>query len=268
MNTYKLKQLLIIVSIVMLGLSDGVSARKNRYPCPTFNLKRHEFGIGVSTTFFDSNRKFNSHKLNDYVGMQGISEYCNLSTNESSFFSLFFDYQYRFNDNWSLEARLKYKHRKTELRFNFIEEVGVGANMCTHGAYLNFRDIVVPITCNYRWVTRTGSSIEFIAGGGFGTLGIGGVHNLSFGYNDVENTCGEYGLYYNKFFDVFGTIGIQFEIPYGLFTLKPFITYTYSAYPNSEFKILYKDINNKVTKEYSSEPLRTKDLEFGIILQL
>ena len=75
MNTYKLKRLLIIVSIVILGLSDTVSARKNRYPCPTFNLKRHEFGIGVSTTFFDSNRKFNSHKLNDYVGMQGISEY-------------------------------------------------------------------------------------------------------------------------------------------------------------------------------------------------
>ncbi|MBO7200216.1 MAG: hypothetical protein J6V54_02345, partial [Bacteroidales bacterium] len=62
MNTYKLKQLLIIVSIVMLGLSDGVSARKNRYPCPTFNLKRHEFGLGVSTTLLDSKGLVNSFR--------------------------------------------------------------------------------------------------------------------------------------------------------------------------------------------------------------
>ncbi len=36
MNTYKLKRLLIIVSIVMLGLSDGVSARKKSLSMPYF----------------------------------------------------------------------------------------------------------------------------------------------------------------------------------------------------------------------------------------
>ena len=267
MNTYKLKQLLIIVSIVMLGMSDGVSARKNRYPCPTFNLKRHEFGLGVSTTFLDSKPSINSYKP-VFFGSVGIPGYSNLSTDVSTYFSVFFDYQYRFNDNWSLEARLKYKHRKNTMLFDYVTDDPNEPNMNTHGVYLSFSDVSLPVTCNYRWVTRTGSSIEIVGGMGINLLGLGGSHNQEFSYNDFENTHGEVGLYYERSVDFFGIIGLQFEIPYGLFTLKPFVSYSYSPMTNSAFKIIYKDSSNEVIKEYSSPKLHTSDLEFGIIFQL
>lgn len=265
MNTYKLKRLLIIVSIVMLGLSDGVSARKNRYPCPTFNLKRHEFGLGVSTTLLDSKGLVNSFRR-EVSGLESLPGYCTLRLHETGFFSLFFDYQYRFNDNWSLEARLKYKYRNSEMHLEYITDELVG--LTTDGIYLTFSDLSLPVTCNYRWVTRTGSSIEFVGGMGVCFLGLGGTHNLPFYYNDIEDTHGETGLYYERSVDFFGLVGIQFEIPYGLFTLKPFVSYSYSPIQHSLFKIRYLDDNNNLIKEYNSAQINTSELEVGIIFQL
>lgn len=249
----------------MLGLSDGVSARKNRYPCPTFNLKRHEFGLGVSTSFLDSKGLVNSYRR-DVNGMQSLPGYCTLRLDETFFFSMFFDYQYRFNDNWSLEARLKYKYRRNDMRLEYITNEMEG--MTIDGFYLTFRDISLPVTCNYRWVARTGSSIEFVGGMGVSFLGLGGMHNLPFYYNDIEDTHGETGLYYERFVDLFGLVGLQFEIPYGLFTLKPFITYSYSPTQHSLFKIRYLDDNNNLIKEYNSPKINTSELEVGIIFQL
>ena len=186
-----------------------------------------------------------------------------ISTYHSTYFTLFFDYQYRFNDSWSIESRLKYKRRYTESAMS-IRAQDVNARLAS--IIFTYHDIAVPVTCNYRWVTRAGASIELFAGVGVTTLGLAGMQSFEFHYNDIYNTHGILKIEYDRGLDVFGILGIQFDIPFGSFCLKPYVSYSYSPIRYARFVATPAEATPNFSKEIISAPLHLSELEIGLIM--
>lgn len=209
-----------LVLIMVILAMPASSFAQSRYPCPTFNLKKHQFGFGMTTTLLDN------------VGYSGLR--FSLHTVQSSFFSVYFDYQYRFNDNLSIETKLKYKHRHTIQTLSLVSDGHYGLVGSLNSVY---RDIAVPVTANFRWVTRAGSSFELFAGAGLTTLGLSVVNPVTIGFSDMEDTRADIGIEYDRSVDVYGVVGFQFDIPYGLFMLKPFVSLSYSPIDNGRYSV-------------------------------
>ncbi len=251
--------LLTVALLATIGMNDAMAG--GRYPCPTFNLKRHQFGFGVSSALCDGMSDVNQYLVDGWqlVASDGG---INIRTYHTAYYGLYFDYQYRFNDSWSLEARLKYKHRNTEM------DMTVQGTMTIGSINFSYADFALPVTCNFRWVTRSGSSIELFAGLGLTTLGFGGNYETLMSIDNGVEVANTYlSLCYDRAIDGFAIAGIQFEIPYELFTLKPFVSYSFSPFRNAEYTIEPQNTNSILSQTVSSWPLHVSDLEVGISMQ-
>lgn len=248
------------LTIVMLAclLAIGAASAQGKYRCPTFDLKKHQFGFGVSTTLLDNVGSFNQYLLG-YFGYK-----FSLHTVQSSLFNVHFDYQYRFNDSWSIEAKLKYKHRHTIQTLSFVSDGNYGLVGSLNSVY---RDIAVPVTANFRWVTRAGSSFELFAGAGLTTLGLSVDKPVTIGFSDLQDTRADIGIEYDRGVDVYGVIGFQFEIPYGVFTLKPFVSLSYSPADNGRYSVTPVSPTTMIPSKVTSVAMHLCELECGLTMQ-
>ena len=246
--------------IVMLAcvLAIGAASAQGKYSCPTFDLKKHQFGFGMSTTLLDNVGSFNQY-LSGYFGYK-----VSLHTVQSSLFTIHFDYQYRFNDSWSIEAKLKYKHRHIIQTLSFVTDGTYGIVGSLNSVY---RDIAVPVTANFRWVTRAGSSFELFAGAGLTTLGLSVENPVTIGFNDLQDTRADIGIEYDRSVDVYGVVGFQFEIPYGAFTLKPFVSLSYSPADNGRYSVTPVSPTTMIPRKVTSVAMHLCELECGLTMQ-
>lgn len=253
-----MKKTFFISIVVAMSMSMGVSAQEN-YSSPTSGLKKHQFGFGVGTTLLDNVGSFNQF-------LNTVEEYgsFDLYTVQSSFFTMYFDYQYRFNDSWSIEARLVYKHRHVIQHMTFVSD-GVSGLMGSLNSV--YRDIAVPVTANYRWVTPAGTSFELFAGAGLTTLGLSVKSPATLGFNDMENTRFDIGIEYDRSIDVYGVVGFQFEIPYGAFALKPFVSLSYSPMDNSRYTVTPLHPTTAIPGQKTSASMHLCELQCGITMQ-
>ena len=266
MNTlHKFKLLLATVVISTVGASSIVCAQDVEVS-NQLNVKEHNFGIGVSTTLFDNLQDVNQYNRHHILGSMSIPYY-NMEIEGSSFVSLFFDYQYRFDNNWSVETRLKLKRRNVEARLDFMTEENLGCMASMGSIMLDMYDIALPVTCNYRWISNNSSAIEVFAGVGISSVNLFGNNTSKFFYSDIEDTKGQLGIFVENPLDIYGLVGMQLEIPYGEITLKPFISYSYSPAKHSTYKIVSEGSYSTIRNEVSSYQMNTCDLEVGIILQ-
>lgn len=252
------RKYLFVALIVAMSMSMGVSAQEN-YSSPTAGLEKHQFGFGVGTTLLDNVGSFNQF-------LNTVEEYgsFDLYTVQSSFFTMYFDYQYRFNDSWSIEARLVYKHRHIIQHMTFVSDGCYGLIGSLNSVY---RDIAIPVTANFRWVTRSGSSFELFAGAGLTTLGLSVKSPATLGFNDMENTRFDIGIEYDRSIDVYGVLGFQFEIPYGAFALKPFVSLSYSPMNNSRYTVTPLHPTTAIPGQKTSASMHLCELQCGITMQ-
>ncbi len=244
----------------MVFLSIGAASAQGNYRCPTFDLKKHQFGFGVSTTLLDNVGSFNQYLSNGgYFGYK-----FSLHTVQSSLFTVHFDYQYRFNNSWSIEAKLKYKHRHIIQTLSFVTDGTYGIVGSLNSVY---RDIAVPVTANFRWVTRAGSSFELFAGAGLTTLGLSVENPVTIGFNDLQDTRADIGIEYDRSIDVYGVVGLQFEIPYGAFTLKPFVSLSYSPADNGRYSVTPVSPTTMIPRKVTSVAMHLCELECGLTMQ-
>ncbi|MBP9991468.1 MAG: outer membrane beta-barrel protein [Prevotellaceae bacterium] len=253
-----MKKTFFISIVVAMSMSMGVSAQEN-YSSPTAGLEKHQFGFGVGTTLLD-----NVGSFNQFLNTVGYSGSFNLHTVQSSLFTVHFDYQYRFNDSWSIEARLVYKHRHIIQHMTFVSDGCYGLIGSLNSVY---RDIAIPVTANFRWVTRSGSSFELFAGAGLTTLGLSVKSPATLGFNDMENTRFDIGIEYDRSIDVYGVVGFQFEIPYGAFALKPFVSLSYSPMNNSRYTVTPLQATSAIPGTKTSTPMHLCELQCGITVQ-
>ena len=248
-----------LLMVMMMAVSLGVSAQGSHHN-PTFDLKKHQFGFGIGTTLLDNVGTFNQYLKT--VGHYGRNY--SLQTMQSSLFTVYFDYQYRFNDNWSIEARLKYKQRHTLQSISFAFDGSYG-NIGSLESF--YRDIAVPVTANYRWVTRAGSSFELFAGAGLTTLGLSVKSPTTIGFSDSEDTHAIIGIQYDRHVDIYGVMGFQFEIPYGAFTLKPFVSLSYSPRKSACYTVTPVRPTSSISARAESTPMHLCELECGMTMQ-
>ncbi len=247
-----------LATVALLALPSGLLAQ-SRYPCPTFNLQKHQFGFGFSTTLLDNVRTFNQ-----YLNAVEYGDVFALNTVQSSLFAVYFDYQYRFNDSWSIEARLKYKHRHTIQNMSFALDGCHGTLGSLNAVY---RDLAIPVTANFRWVTRAGSSFELFAGAGLSTLGLSVESPGTVGFSDMQDTRADIGIEYQRGVDVYGVLGFQFEIPYGTFALKPFVAFSYSPADNARYTVTPVGTGGVIPGTTGSAAMHLCELEVGLVLQ-
>ena len=140
-----------IISVVFMSvLTAGTPAQGQNT-----SWKRHQLGFGISTALLDNNETFNQHLRWTGYGNNAFGLY----NEQGSFFTFYFDYQYRFNDRWSIEARLKYKQRNTMLTLSYVVDDTYNLAGRLHSVH---HDIAVPITANFRWVTSAGAGFELL----------------------------------------------------------------------------------------------------------
>ena len=53
----------------------------------------------------------------------------------------------------------------------------------------------------------------------------------------MEDTRADIGVEYDRSVDIYGLAGFQFEIPYESFTIKPFISFSYSPASNGHYSV-------------------------------
>lgn len=250
---------LLMVAMCLTGLSLNAANYKGGYPCPTFDLKKHQFGFGVSTALCD-----NVKAVNQYLNAVEYRTVFSFHTVQSSFVALYFDYQYRFNDSWSLNARLKYKHRHTLCHLNYSTGDSYGRDGAKN---FDYYDLAIPVTANFRWVNRKGASLELFAGLGITTLGLAGRHESLFDFGDYRITVGTLGLYFDRKIDPYGVCGFEFEIPFQKFVMKPFVSYSYSPISHAQYAVKPSREGTAVPHDMHSAPLHLSELEVGLIMQ-
>ena len=130
-----------------------------------------------------------------------------------------------------------------------------------------YRDIAVPVTANFRWVTRAGSSFELFAGAGLTTLGLSFENPVTVGFSDLQDTRADIGIEYDRSVDVYGVVGFQFEIPYGVFTLKPFVSLSYSPVDNGRYSVTPVSPTSIIPSKTTSIAMHLCELECGITMQ-
>ncbi len=147
----------------------------------------------------------------------------------------------------------------------FVDDMGK-LGMC---GSLNsvYRDIAIPVTANFRWVTRAGSSFELFAGAGLTTLGLSLKNPVTIGFSDMEDTRADIGIEYYRNVDAYGVLGFQFEIPYGLFTLKPFVSLSYSPIANGRFTVTPLKPTTLIPNKTASGQMHLCELECGLTMQ-
>lgn len=263
MKIMKIRFLLAVLLCLMVLIPDtSWGQRRYRYKCPSFDLQRHQVGFGVGSTLLDNVGSFNQY-LNSAGGYGGRKFI--LQTMQSSLFSLQFDYQYRFDDRWSIETGLKYKHRHTIQTVSFVDDADY-LGLC---GSLNsvYHDFAIPVTANYRWVTRAGSSIEVFAGAGLTTLGLSVLPPATIGFSDMEATRAQIGIEYNRSLDVYGILGFQFEFPYYLCILKPFVSLSYSPVDNARYYVEPLAPTTMISGRENSAYMHLCELECGLRIQ-
>ena len=249
----------IFIALFLWFLPFGLLAQQHCSPTIVAQ-KKHQFGLGASTALFDHNGSIN-HYLQG-VGYSGHAY--SLQTAQSAFVSLFFDYQFRFNDRWSIETRLKYNRHYIIQTLSFVSEGYYGLVGSLNSVY---RDIALPVTVNFRCLTHSGSSLESFVGLGLTTNGLSTKNPITIGLSDTEGTQADIGIEYFRTIDVFGVVGFQFDIPFGVLVVKPFLSYSFSPRYNAQFFVTPMSPTSTISCRNTSAPMRLSELECGLIVQ-
>lgn len=102
-------------------------------------------------------------------------------------------------------------------------------------------------------MTRSGSSIELFEGLGLTTLGLGGNYETPMPIDNGMEVANTYmSLYYDRPIDGFAIAGILLEIPYEIFTLKPFVSYSFSPFSNAAYTIEPQNTNSILNQSVNS----------------
>jgi hypothetical protein len=62
-------------------------------------------------------------------------------------------------------------------------------------------------------------------------------------------------------------VGFQFEIPYGAFTLKPFVSLSYSPVDNGRYSVTPVSPTTMIPRKVTSVSMHLCELECGLTMQ-
>ncbi len=137
-----------IAFVLCLTVSVGAFAQE---------IKKHNFGIGVSTDIFSS-----SNAMNNFNPPQEFIEAIiydakvfGIPVTNNSSFGAFFEYQYRFDKSFSFSARLGYDYRSVDFRlaaaaYEMNGELFLGHNRHNKETSNNvFHNLNIPIFVSY-----------------------------------------------------------------------------------------------------------------------
>lgn len=105
------------------------------------------------------------------------------------------------------------------------------------------------------------------AGAGLTTLGLLDKTPATVGFSDMEDTRTDIGVEYDRSVDIYGLAGFQFEIPYESFTIKPFISFSYSPASNGHYSVTPTSPTTRIPRKMNSFPMHMCELECGFKMQ-
>ena len=163
----------------------------------TDSYPQQRFGIGVSTALFDGDEEQNAFLHNWSISNTQIDDfgyYSCITPGSSTFFSLFFSYQYHYNYKWYLSALIKLNNRS--VRYYHYELLSPN-DYSRSLIMMDLLDLEVPMMINYslpisdnaKWTAGLGAGLvlnlwkqDVDALGTETTVYSGNVYKFDYGY--------------------------------------------------------------------------------------
>ena len=127
-------------------------------------FKKHNFGIGVSTSLFDSdNSSLGAINMQSSTLANGYEMFEMSAARVSTYFSIDLDYRYRFSKHFALTAKLSYAYRCPEFSFLVVEDV---PHYYSSNGETGFKYLEVPLLLSYSIAAAPKTEWSFFLGAG------------------------------------------------------------------------------------------------------
>lgn len=230
----------------------------------TDSYPQQRFGIGVSTALFDGDEEQNAFLHNWSISNTQIDDfgyYSCITPGSSTFFSLFFSYQYHYNYKWYLSALIKLNNRS--VRYYHYELLSPN-DYSRSLIMMDLLDLEVPMMINYslpisdnaKWTAGLGAGLvlnlwkqDVDALGTETTVYSGNVYKFDYGYELKAIKAVSPILK--------ASTGFTFEV--GKRLMDFYVSYTY--YLNKPYLFYASDIATAC----GTSPFKENTLEVGMI---
>ena len=256
-----------VILILFLGLGFTVATAQN-----TDELKKHRFGIGLSTNLFSGDEEMNNFMLpnisTDLI-TDNFTHASFLEPGSSIFFSMFLSYQFHFSDYWYASVHTKLNQRSVRYYYMEASSFLVSRRMLQ----VELLDMEIPLMFNFSLPIFDCTNWN---------IGLGGGVNFNLSKNEPSYFGVNWGYNHDLGFKVieivspFAKASTGFSFPVGKHFMEFFVSYTYyfnkmyQLYNNSNNEELYinSGIFNESITESRAEPFRENNIEIGLIFYL
>lgn len=234
-------------------------------------FKKHNFGVGLKTDLFSSGKMNNFNPNYDFVliKLETNKSICSIDQTYSSYFGAFFEYQYRFNESFSLSARLGYNYRKVEYVLNTCSFTGANSIIIQQGknytkGYSVFNNLEIPVFATYGIDVNENMKWNFSAGAGVSFMIFGRDENAAASYNplsiadDIPSTQGAVVLTQDEFIP-FAMIGTGLDFNVGKHRMQ--LNLDYKIQLNKPYFYVYQSLLSNQTKQ---NKFSQNDIEIGL----
>ena len=256
-----------VILILFLGLGFATTTAQN-----TDELKRHRFGIGVSTNLFSGDEELNrfmTPNISTLLHADNFTHGSYVDCESSIFFSVFLSYQFHFSNYLYASAQAKLNQRS--VRYYYKESSSIQSYKCMLPVEL--LDMEIPLMFNFSLPTSDCSKWN---------IGLGGGINFNISKQEPHLTGVYYGYNRDLGFKVIETVSplakvsTGFSFPIGKHLMEFFVSYTYyfnkmyQLYNNSDNEELYGNSNYyyEASSKSKAGAFRENNLEVGLIFHL
>lgn len=256
-----------VIFILLLGIGFAATTAQN-----TDEVKKHRFGIGVSTNLFSGDEELNRFMMPEISTLLHADNFTHgtyVDCGSSIFYSAFLSYQFHFSNYWYASAQAKLNKRS--IRYYYKESSSI--QMYMRMMPVELLDMEIPLMLNFSLPTSDCSKWN---------IGLGGGINFNISKQETSLTGVYYGYNRDLGFKVVETVspfakastGFSFQI--GKHLMEFFVSYTYyfnkmyQLYNNSDNKELYPNSGHFYEAMLTSkaEAFQENNLEVGLIFHL
>ncbi len=253
------KHSLLITMILMLAFSSVYAGDLN-----TSTNKKHRFGFGVATTVFDNAKGMNNFGENNpkRFGVLGGSVYEDLELSSSSFYSLYFEYQYHLLDYGYLSTRLKLNDRSLRYYYTIDAKSDGYAQRVLMPVRLTDLEVPImanlklPITQNLNWILSLGAGVSF----NIFDNGANKNSPIVINFQPIRTTSIHFEL--ERKVNYFINFGTGFDFTVKKHKLQSFISYT--IYPSEMYQLHYFNTDPTAGNNLNGNKFSQNNLEVGI----
>jgi hypothetical protein len=228
-----MKKTILIILLSISFIANSQNKGTHLYPEES---KKNWFGVGLTTNILYGNVDADNFVFNDLTDLEiSFRPYSKVDMQASVFFSLAFEYQFQFSNNWFVSSKLKFNYR--DVRYTYVMDgTSIWDNHYIHQGgtvWFNTIDLEIPVIMNFKLPLSDNSNWIISAGGGINS-------NLAVISQPDGLYMDDYSCKISLYADVIEKItpiiylGTGFDFNVGKHKIQTTLSYTIYTYSNYE----------------------------------